>query len=467
MNERKAITIDLGSTFTKGALVSLDGAASRVLAQERVPTTQHNLTEGFQRVINRLLNRPDEAAMPSPVPAPVYVCSSAKGGLRIVAVGIVPDLTLHAARLAACSAGGKVVAHYAYRLTDQAVADIEKKAPDIILITGGTDGGNEAFNRHNSGKIAASAFAGVVLYAGNAQQQDEIRRLLDGKELVIADNLLPDIERLNIEPARAAIQKIFLRRIVSGKGLDGIAAMSAIPLKPTPLAVFDLMALLEREEPDWDDSILIDLGGATTDFYSCAESFKGETAVMLKGLNEPKLKRTVEGDLGLRINARSVYDSAPEWFHQRLAEHGIPPERLAAYLDCVTRQIDRLPSNEEERRFDSLLAEMCIRQATMRHAGRMEEAYTAQGKVYVQKGKDLRRVRRVIGTGGFLAAGLEGIRVEKIFSALRKESGLTILAPENPRFYCDAPYFIPLAANLVQVDPKAAAALALKGLKAA
>lgn len=466
MNDRLAFTVDLGSTYTKGALLSLNGAASRVLEQARVPTTQHNLAEGVARIINRLLNKPD-GVMPSPLPAPVYVCSSAKGGLRIVAVGIVPDLTLQAARLAACSAGGKVVAHYAYRLTDQNIAAIEAIAPDIILLTGGTDGGNETYNRYNAEKLALSRFAGVVLYAGNAQLQDEIRRLLRGKILVVTDNLLPEIERLNIEPARAAIQKIFLEKIVAGKGLASVAAISAAPLKPTPLAVFDLLATIVRETPEWDDLILIDMGGATTDFYSCTKSFTGDKAVVLRGLVEPEMKRTVEGDLGLRVNARSVYESATDWFNQCLAGKKTPPARLAQYIDLVSRQIEHLPADDEEKWFDLLLAEQCIRQATLRHAGRLEEVYTAQGKVYVQKGKDLRRVRRVIGSGGFLASSGDGLWMENIFSVLCRESGMALLAPEHPSYFFDAPYLVPLAANLAAVEPQAAAALVLNGLRAA
>ncbi|MDD5482169.1 MAG: glutamate mutase L [Kiritimatiellae bacterium] len=208
MNIRKVFSIDIGSTYTKGALFALNGRASRVLAQDKSPTTPRDL---------------------------------------------------------------------------------------------------------------------LVLYAGNAKQQDEIRELLKNKTLVVTENLLPEIGRLNIEPARAAIHEIFMKRIVAGKGLAKVAAMSSAPLKPTPRAVFDLLATLPQTAPEWDDLILIDLGGATTDFYSCTESFTGKDAAVLRGMEEPKLKRTVEGDLGLRLSARAVYESAGGRFQRRLAGEAVAP----------------------------------------------------------------------------------------------------------------------------------------------
>lgn len=467
MSARQVLSVDIGSTYTKAALLLLDGLKSRVLAQCRAPTSAHDVMESFTRVVNRLINRPEDSGLPGRLPAPVYACSSAKGGLRIAAVGIVPDLTLQAARLAACSAGGRIVACCAYRLTDSDVGLMKKAAPDIVLFTGGTDGGNEEYNRHNARQLARSGFEGIVLYAGNAKQQDEMGRLLSGMPLVITENIMPEIGRLNIEPARAAVHEIFMKRIVAGRGLAEAAALCAGPLKPTPLAVFELAGALSGAGQEWSDLVLIDPGGATTDLYSCTESYVAEDAVVLRGLKEPRLKRSVEGDLGLRISARAVFDSASEWFQGRLADSSIDGLQLEKYLEHIELVPEHLPSGDTESWFDSLLAEQCVRQAVLRHAGSLEEVYTVDGKVLVQKGKDLRRVTRVIGSGGHLASCAGPGRLKEIFIALTSESGITALVPENPCCYIDAQYIVPLAANLASLDACAAATLVLNGLREA
>lgn len=456
--KQRYISVDIGSTFTKGALFELNAAGLCVVEQRRVATTPRDLAEG----VGRLLERWHAADRP-----PLHACSSAKGGLSIVAVGIVPNLTLHAARLAACSAGGRIVGGYAYKLSDQDVRAIEGAAPDIVLLTGGTDGGNEVYNRHNAARLAACAWRGAVLYAGNAGQRDEIRRLLAGRVVVIADNLMPEVGRLEIESTRCAIREIFLQRIVEGKGLDGVAAICAAPIKPTPLAVHDLLETVGRLYPREDRLILADIGGATTDIYSLCDPADADGAVHLRGLPEPRLKRTVEGDLGLRLNARMVFASDPDWFAGQLRASGDAPQLFQNHLDRLADFPGHVPDQPLELWFDRLLAEQCLRLALQRHAGRIEQVYTPQGMVTVQQGKDLRRMRRMIGTGGFLAAP----RHYEHLRALCRVPGVfgrpPLLVPQSPEFAVDRNYVFALLGNLAPVVPQAAAALALAELKAA
>jgi uncharacterized protein (TIGR01319 family) len=462
----RVASFDIGSTWTKGALFELDAPEPHIVCRSAVPTTIENLAAGVARLLARLLNLPETtplAALPSDVPC--HFSSSAKGGLAMAAVGIVPDLTLHAARLAAASAGARIVACYAYQLGAEHIAELERLRPDIILFSGGTDGGNERCNLHNARALAASRIDSVILYAGNALLADTMRTILSGKRLLVTDNLMPEVGQLRIEPARQRIQEIFLQQIVEGKGLGEVAARCIAQPRPTPLAVFDLLAVMAQTDASWNDLLVVDLGGATTDVYSVTESFWGEPGFVLKGLCEPKLKRTVEGDLGLRLNAPAVLATARQYLERALAAHGISFERLQAFVAEISCTPDHLPSDDVERRCDEALAGACVYHGLLRHAGRVEETYGVHGKLYVQRGKDLRRIRTWIGTGGYLAALRSAAFYRDVLDAAWRDTGGTSLLPRPPAIYADARYLLPLLGNLAHDYPAAAVTLATRELE--
>lgn len=58
--------------------------------------------------------------------------------------------------------------------------------------------------------------------------------------------------------------------------------------------------------------MLIDMGGATTDVYSASANTLSPDTV-LHGVPEPFVKRTVEGDLGMRVSAVVVGESTQNW----------------------------------------------------------------------------------------------------------------------------------------------------------
>ena len=474
---KRALTLDIGSTWTKGALVDLDGTP-RCLAHESAPTTTDDLTQGAAEVLGRLLGVAGESgsSIPgSPLPLagegslnalpshiPLYLSSSAKGGLAIAAVGIVPDLTLHAARLAAASGGGKIVGHFAYRLTSENLAALWRLAPDIVLLAGGTDGGNEQYNLHNARMLASADLPAVVIYAGNSAVQSEIAEILAGRELAIVDNLMPQIGELAVEPVRSRIQEIFLEKIVEGKGLGELAARCASPPKPTPRAVFELMAAIAATVPEWDDTLVVDMGGATTDVYSCTESFAGLPGYVLRGLREPRLKRSVEGDLGMRVNARWAAATGSDYVDRELASRHIPRQPFDQFVDTVSDRHDYLPQTEEEETCDEILAGACLYHSLLRHAGSIEESYTPDGRVLVQRGKDLRRVRRWVGSGGYLARQRRGDLERRVLAAIREDTCGMRLVPDSPDYYADADYLWPLLGNLAADYPAEAARLAIE-----
>ncbi|MGB4705093.1 MAG: methylaspartate mutase accessory protein GlmL [Candidatus Saccharicenans sp.] len=463
---KKIVSIDIGSTWTKGGLFCLTDSGLKLEKRVSVPTTQNNLVNGFREALTRLLDRDLNTSLEELKDrAEIFFSSSAKGGLRIAAIGLVPDLTLQLARLAAMSAGGKVIGSFAFSLTGSDLRKLEQLQPDILLFSGGTDGGNSSYILENARKLAASSVACPVIYAGNRAVADEVAEIMSSKEVLVTENLMPEIGQVNIDPAREKIREIFLQRIVSGRGLSEIVEIFGCQPKPTPLAVFELIAAIPTHQPEWSDLAAIDIGGATTDFYSNTESYLETDTVVLKGIKEPKVKRTVEGDLGMRVSAESLLDTAWPYLEERLNELKLDPDSLRNYVAKISRELDYLPRTEIETLCDRLLAESCVYYAGLRHIGGWKETYTPQGRVYIQTGKDLRRVRAIIGSGGFLSAAPSAEVMHIPLEKLRHYGQERKLLPEKPAFFADRQYLFSLLGNLVEKYPREVTSLAVKSVE--
>jgi len=121
------------------------------------------------------------------------------------------------------------------------------------------------------------------------------------KNFVITENVMPQFNQLNIEPAREEIKKLFIERIVQAKGLSRAQALAANEIIPTPLAVMNGCELLSKGTGNTEgigDLMAIDIGGATTDVYSMSHGHPTLSNVLVKGLPEPYAKRSVEAIWG-------------------------------------------------------------------------------------------------------------------------------------------------------------------------
>lgn len=445
-NTHKYISLDIGSTYTKGGLFYLDTKKNEFILEKQAShhTTVAMPLQGVQFVLDKLKFAND---------IPLYFSSSAKGGLSIVAIGIVPDLTLHMAQLTAYSAGGKITKVFAYKLTPDDIEQIDTLNPDIILFAGGTDGGNEHYNLHNAKLLATLKTNPTILYAGNKAITKEIQALLANKNFEFAPNILPQIDNPEPEAARTKIRDIFLRRIIECKGLTAIRALAGHDPYPTPFSVYELIKKIPQYKPNWQSFCLIDMGGATTDFYSQHRE-EPEAGIVYKGIKDPDAIRTVEGDLGMRVSAAATFAAGMQYLQTKLSSDRITA--FANYITKITANPEHLPTNHKELEFDSLLAKVCIGLAAHRHAGTRKKIFTADGETYLQHGKDLTSVRKIIGTGGYLAFCQDFTVTPDIFAEFQpKARGTVGLVPHAIEYYIDSNYIIPLLANLAHEFPEA------------
>lgn len=450
---------DFGSTFTK--LCAVDPEKEEIIGTASAFTTiETDIYEGFSEALRKLEEKTGKLEIISQ-----KACSSAAGGLKMIVSGLVPELTAEAAKTAALGAGAKVIKVFAHEMTDEDLDLIEKLEPDIFLLTGGTDGGNKSCIIENAEALAEIKFAKPIIVAGNRSANRAIRNIFDeaGLDYVVCPNVMPKLGELNIKAAQEEIRKVFLKQIVQAKGLSRINDMISNILLPTPAAMLSAMQVLAegtKTEEGIGELIAIDPGGATTDVYSIADGMPQDMNTVLKGLPEPREKRTVEGDIGMRYSLHGIIDAVGvETVAQRA---NLTVDEVLSLTNELTQKKDKVPTNEELQALDDALVSSAIEVAVARHAGTIEEVYTPLGMAYAQKGKDLRNVTKLIITGG---AVIHSPNVKELaqFAAWNPQNPAS-LKPREFEVYLDQKYILSAMGVLAQDHPDMAIRIMKKEL---
>ena len=439
--------IDFGSTFTKLVVVDLNDES--IVGRYQVPSTvQTDITIGLQQLLEEA--KKDKGVEPEGK-ASLLACSSAAGGLRMITVGLVPALSSEAGVRAALGAGAKVIKSFSYNLNSADTSEIEKISPDIILLIGGTNGGDSKVIIHNATRLSSLSCRPPIVVAGNRDAFDEIRDIFGESERKIAftDNVMPQIGTLSVDPCREAIRQVFTSHIIKAKGIDKALKLVDETIIPTPSAVLKAAELLSdglQGEAGFGELMVFDVGGATTDVYSIAKGYPSRSEVMSRGLPEPYAKRTVEGDLGVRHNIETLLEMGEA--RGAFKKTDLDPLRHA-FTDP-----SRLPKNDLEFTLDGLMAGVAVDVAGERHCGRIKMVMGSMGELAVQEGKDLSDVRCVIGTGGPIVFAQDpvGILKKVLFSANSSD----VLRPKDFDLYIDQRYVLYAMGLLSYIEPEKA-----------
>ena len=456
-----AVCVDFGSTFTKASLVDL--TEGRIVASASHPTTlpaadgTGDVLDGYDACLAELA-----AAEPRASEAEVLACSSAGGGLRIAVVGNEELVTAEAGRRVALSSGGKVVDVIAAASRADGSAPYRTLShttrPDVVLLTGGTDGGNTEVLLRAARDLVASGWRGPLVVAGNVDARDEVSAILGEVPHVVADNVVPRIGVLAPDSARAAIREIFLSHVIGGKHLSARADFTAMVRGATPDIVLTGVELLARglddAHPGVGDVVVVDVGGATTDVHSVVEVDPEDGAVDAHGLAREvvattPVTRTVEGDLGMRWSAATT-----------VAEAGLTDLADAA----AHRQADPsyVPGSDDECDVDEAIARAAVGLALRRHAGRSRVVVSPEGRVVERTGKDLREVDLLVGSGGVLRNGRPGVAGRVLSGSVGTDLEGGWQLPRRARVVVDTDYVLAAAGLLAGPHPEAAYRLALR-----
>jgi uncharacterized protein (TIGR01319 family) len=442
------LVAEIGSTTTVvNAFHCIDTDSPVFIGQGQAATTvlAGDVTIGLQQAIDNL-----EKSLGTKLSWKEMVASSsAAGGLRMTVHGLVYDMTVKAAQEAALGAGANIYWVTAGELSDADISTIERTKPNIILLAGGVDYGERTTVIENARRLSHLTWPVPVIYAGNKAVSDEVQHILTASRIpvTVVENVYPRIDQLNIEPTRRVIHDVFEKHITEAPGMQKIRELVNGGIIPTPGAVMRAAQLLYESI---GDLIVLDVGGATTDVHSVAEGDPEITAILIG--TEPFAKRTVEGDLGVYVNADNV-----------LALCDI--SKLCEQLNCTPQKLAALqtplPSSDKEKLFAGYLTDMAVKTAVNRHAGSIEYIYGPTGRLTVARGKDLTGVKWIIGTGGALTRLPVG---RDILTNINTPSRSNLLLPRQGQALIDQNYIMASAGMLAQKYPQAALSILRQSL---
>ncbi|MEK7294808.1 MAG: glutamate mutase L, partial [Nitrospirota bacterium] len=318
------IATDCGSTTTKAILIEKQGDTFRQTFRGEAPTTVEAPFEDVTRGVLNAIAEVEELSgrkildgekIITPAGAggnpragvDIYVStSSAGGGLQMMVAGAVQSMTGESAQRCALGAGAivmDVLASNDGRLPHEKIERIRSLRPDMILLSGGTDGGTVTHVVEMAEYISAAeprprlgmTYALPLIYAGNKDARGRVQDILGQKTaLTITDNIRPTLERENLAPARNKIHDLFLEHVMAqAPGYKKLIAWAGAPIVPTPAAVGFIMEALAKR--DRINLIGVDIGGATTDVFS-----------VYGGV----FNRTVSANLGMSYSVSNVLAEA-------------------------------------------------------------------------------------------------------------------------------------------------------------
>ncbi len=444
MNRVEVLVADIGSTLTKlSAFAGVRGGRGsqtgvRFLGQAAAVTTvaEGDVTLGLEAARRDLETRfrlgTEDAVL--------MAAASAAGGLRMTVHGLTQDMTLRAAREASLGAGAIVIFTTAGVLSEDDLDTIRRRQPNVILLAGGVDYGDRDVVVANARMLVRLGPTIPVIYAGNRAARGEVERILRtaSKPVFLVDNVYPRIDEFNIDPVRKRIQEVFSEHIVTAPGMAKLKPGITGRIVPTPAAVMGATELLAQE---LGDVLTVDVGGATTDVHSVTDGSPDHEHERVAP--EPRCKRTVEGDLGVYINAARVVAAA-----------GQP--------DLDIRNLTPIPDSDRGHRIAVELTRWAVDIAIWRHAGERRPLYGVYGHTEIIEGKDLTAIEYLVGTGGALTRLAQGrtiLRNRKDDPRKRK-----LLPPDTARVLLDRHYIMAAAGVLSQHYPRQARQLLRQSL---
>ncbi len=372
------VATDCGSTTTKAILIEKKGDEYRLIVRGEAPTTVEapfeDVTMGVLNAVaeveelsgRKILDEKGKIITPSNgnVGTDIYVStSSAGGGLQMMVAGVVRSMTAESAERAALGAGAivmDVIASNDKRLPHQQIQRIRQLRPDMILLSGGIDGGTTTHVVELAELLSAAdpkprlgiGYQLPVIYAGNVNAREAIKNTLSEKvDLTIVDNLRPVLERENLLPAREKIHDLFMEHVMAqAPGYKKLMTWTDAPIMPTPGAVGLIMKKIADQEGI--QVVGVDIGGATTDIFS-----------VFQGI----FNRTVSANLGMSYSVSNVFaeaglDNVMRWVPFHLDERDLRNRVKNKMIRPTT-----IPQSMEELIFEQAIAKEALRLAFIQH----------------------------------------------------------------------------------------------------
>jgi uncharacterized protein (TIGR01319 family) len=434
------LVAEIGSTTTVITAYQLTEKSVKIIAQTESYTTidKGDVTIGIEKALKNM-----EEKIKDKISWKKFLAtSSAAGGLSMTVHGLVYDMTVRAAKEAALGAGAILKYITSGKLRESHLKQILKIKPKLILLSGGVDYGEEETVLYNAELLSNLPLDIPIIYAGNTAVKEEIEEIFKekNKNIIITENVYPKIDHLNVEPARKIIQEVFSKHIIHAPGMEKIYDVVDEEVIPTPAAVMNTTELLNEL---YGDVLTVDIGGATTDIDSVTDGSPEIQKILVSP--QPRSKRTVDGDMGIYVNAHNVVEMIGKEQIKKDFEN----------YEEILKNISPYPQNDEQEKFAAYLAKFCFLTSLKRHAGRIDYIFTPTGRKKVAQGKDLTAVKTIFGTGGILSRSKYN---KEIFESLKqlKNSDDLLLPPKDVTFAYDKNYIFANIGVIANVDKEIA-----------
>jgi uncharacterized protein (TIGR01319 family) len=428
------LATDCGSTTTKAILIKKQGDEYRLVARGEAPTTVEAPFEDVTRGVLNSIREVEELTGEKILDAEriikptrskkegvdVYIStSSAGGGLQMMVAGVVLTMTGESAARAALGAGAivmDVIASNDGRLPHQKIERIRHLRPDMILLSGGVDGGTISHVAELAELIRAAdprprfgtTFSLPVIYAGNKDARKIILDTLkESTELVVVENLRPVLERENLGPARDKIHDLFMEHVMAhAPGYKKLMDWTDVPIMPTPGAVGLLIERIGKRQGI--DVLGVDIGGATTDIFSVFEDKSLEAERPERVFN-----RTVSANLGMSYSISNVLLEAGNENILRWIPLEVDVTELRNRIRNKMIRPTTIPATLEDLKMEHAVAREALRLALQQHRsmavglkGVQQERSIADAfsqKISGETLVNMMSLSQIVGSGGALS----------------------------------------------------------------
>ena len=471
---RSILATDCGSTTTKAILIEKRGDEYQLIVRGEAPTTVEapveDVTAGVINAITEVEELAGRKLLDNGVilkpqrgeeGVDIYIStSSAGGGLQMMVAGVVRNLTGESAERAALGAGAivmDVIASNDKRLPHEKIERIRHLRPDMLLLSGGIDGGTTSHVVELAEIIAAArprprlgiAYELPLIYAGNIDARESIQeRLQDVMALDMVDNLRPVLERENLMPTRHKIQEQFLEHVMAhAPGYKRLIDWTDAPIMPTPGAVGEIIQTVSTQQNI--EVIGVDIGGATTDVFSV---FKNKES-------EPIFNRTVSANLGMSYSVSNVLAEAGLENVLRWVPFDIEVGDLRNRVKNKMIRPTTIPQTLQELILEQAIAREALRLAFEQHKQLAVELRGVQQQRTISEAFDqsesgqtlvnMHTLDMIVGSGGVLSHAPRRQQAMLMMIDAFQPEGITHLA-------VDSIFMMPQLGVLAQVNPEAA-----------
>ena len=464
------VATDCGSTTTKAILIEKVADGYRQTYRGEAPTTVEapfeDVTRGVLNAIaeieelsGRTILDGDKIITPcqgTNTGVDIYIStSSAGGGLQMMVTGVVQNMTGESAQRAALGAGAIVIDVLASndgRLPHEKIERIRSIRPDMILMSGGTDGGAVTHVVEMAEYVAAAeprprfgvTYKLPLIYAGNKDAQSQVRQILGEKTaLEVTENIRPVLEKENLAPARNKIHDLFLEHVMQqAPGYKKLIEMAGAPIMPTPAAVGLIMETIAKRETL--NLIGVDIGGATTDVFSVFEG---------------RFNRTVSANLGMSYSISNVLAESGLPNIMRWVPFTIDEQTLRNRIKNKMIRPTTIPQTLDELQIEHAISREALRLALIHHKslatglkGIQQERTISDVFEQQTSGKtliDMLKLDLIVGSGGILSHAPRRIQSMLMMVDAYEPLGFTMLS-------VDSIFMMPHLGVLSTINEKAA-----------